>query len=172
LSGTTRDLVLGLGNVLFGDDGVGPGVVAELEGRSPDFLREGCELVDGGTVGLGLAPMLAGCRALVIVDALDDGGTPGTIAVHADPSPGTLAGDLVALGRLLDAGPETAVLVGIRPARIEPRLGLSDVVRDAVPAAAALVMEVLERRPAPAGREIADAGAARAAPRPAAEAAA
>jgi hydrogenase maturation protease len=172
MSGPTRDLVLGLGNVLFGDDGVGPAVVAELEGRSPDFPPEGCELVDGGTVGLGLAPMLAGCRALVIVDALDDGGLPGTLTVLAEPGPGTLAGDLVALARILDAGPETALLVGIRPARIEPRLGLSDVVRDAVPAAAALVMEILERRPAPGGREIADAGTALAAPRPAAEAAA
>ena len=72
----------------------------------------------------------------------------------------------------MDTGPETAILVGIRPSRIEPRLGLSDVVRDAVPAAAALVMEILERSTVPTGRGTVEAEAARAALRPTVEAAA
>ncbi|WP_081665487.1 hydrogenase maturation protease [Mycobacterium sp. UM_CSW] len=69
-------LVIGCGNLLRGDDGVGPILVRHLWERGmPDGLR----LVDGGTAGMDVAFQMRGAERVVIVDASATGARPGTI---------------------------------------------------------------------------------------------
>ncbi len=166
-------VVLGIGNVLLADDGVGVHVVRELEQRvraGEAVLPPGTRLVDGGTRGADLAPFLAGVRAAIVVDALDDGGIPGTIVVldgaaidrMAAPAgagaegpggwPGSAAGPaadglrgLLAALRAAGASPGAVSLVGVRPAVLDVGLDLSSPVEAALPGAAAAVLDELAR---------------------------
>lgn len=68
--------MLGVGNVLLKDDGLGPKVVRQLQ----DEYQDGrVEFLDGGTLGLDLLAYLEGFQHLIIIDALDVGKEPGTI---------------------------------------------------------------------------------------------
>lgn len=143
----TRDvLILGVGNRLLRDDGVGCRVVAELVRPG---LPAGIQAVDGGTLGRDLLPLVATAAALVIVDAVDLRTEPGTVtALHGDAAAETLRGagalggggmgDLIAHARLAGRLPEPIILVAIQPASIEPGLGLTTAVEAAVPRAAEL----------------------------------
>lgn len=69
-------LVVGCGNLLRGDDGVGPVLVRHLWERG---VPAGARLVDGGTAGMDVAFQMRGAERVVIVDASATGATPGTI---------------------------------------------------------------------------------------------
>jgi hydrogenase maturation protease len=71
-----RILILGLGNVLLGDEGVGIHAVRELQKRN---LPLRADVVDGGTAGLNLLDLVRGYERVIIVDAVDAGEDPGTI---------------------------------------------------------------------------------------------
>jgi hydrogenase maturation protease len=73
---TRKTAVVGVGNVLMGDDGIGVQVVWALERQT---LPDGIELFDGGTVFQALAGQLTGFHKLIIVDAVHGGDPPGTI---------------------------------------------------------------------------------------------
>lgn len=77
----TRALVLGLGNDLLGDDGIGLTVARALRGRVP----RGVDVVESGEAGLALLELLNGYDRAVIIDAMQSGAPPGTIH-HLDPS--------------------------------------------------------------------------------------
>ncbi len=99
-----RTVVLGLGNILLGDEGVGVRVVEELE-RSGGL--PGVELVDGGTAGLRLLPFFDGAGLVVVVDAAADGAPPGTVTLtrpaFSDAFPPALAPHDLGLKNILDA---------------------------------------------------------------------
>jgi hydrogenase maturation protease len=145
-----RPLVLGLGNVLMGDEGVGVRVlermVAEQDAAHP---LSGAELVDGGTLGLDLLPLLDDADAVVMIDAVDLRLPPGSVVVLRDEQltarmGGALSvhqlgvGDLLAVARLRGTMPARASLVGIQPELLEVGLALSAAVEAAVPRAADL----------------------------------
>lgn len=69
-------LVVGCGNLLRGDDGVGPILVRHLWERG---VPDGARLVDGGTAGMDVAFQMRGARRVVIIDAAATGSAPGTI---------------------------------------------------------------------------------------------
>jgi hydrogenase maturation protease len=71
-----RILVLGVGNLLLGDEGVGIHAVRRLEERS---LPPHVDLLDGGTAGVDLLGLLSGYEKVVVIDAVDAGEEPGTI---------------------------------------------------------------------------------------------
>ena len=144
-------VVLGIGNTLLRDDGVGVHVVRELErqvARGDALLPPDTQLVDGGTLGLDLLPLIAGARAVLLVDAALLGGVPGSVAVlrgDALRAPGGSARAVVPAGidallaaaRLADLLPAGVCLVGVEPGTIAPGLGLTAAVRAALPAAVA-----------------------------------
>lgn len=152
-------LVLGIGNILLGDDGVGVRVVdtlRELAGRGEVSLPRGTELVDGGTRGRALLPWLDEARAVLLVDAVDLDGPPGTVRVLrgsdlAPPPTGGVVihsagvGDLLATARSAGVLPAAVAMVGIRPAALDTGLDLSDAVRAALPAAVATTIDELHR---------------------------
>lgn len=152
-------LILGIGNVLLRDEGVGVVVARRLEtlldAGDPAF-PPGTRIVDGGTLGLDLLPMLGEAEAAVLVDAVDLGRPPGTVVVLRDGAvEATLTGhvsphqvgvgDLVAAARLLGSMPRAFALVGIQPASIEVGLDLSPDVEAAVDDAVALVRREIIR---------------------------
>lgn len=71
-----RILIVGVGNLLLGDEGVGIHAVRELEKRSlPPYV----DVVDGGTAGLNLLDLLISHERVIIIDAVDGGAQPGTV---------------------------------------------------------------------------------------------
>src|SRR5208283_1609843 len=73
---TKKTLVLGLGNVIMGDEGVGVHVVRALEKHT---LPAGVECLDGGTGGFILLEPLENAGRIVLIDAAADGNPPGTV---------------------------------------------------------------------------------------------
>jgi hydrogenase maturation protease len=152
-------VVLGIGNTLLRDDGVGVHVVRELErqvARGDALLPPDTQLVDGGTLGLDLLPLIAGARAVLLVDAALLGGAPGSVSVlrgDALRAPGGSAravvpagiDDLLAAARLADVLPAAVALVGVQPGEIAAGLALTGVVRAALPAAIAATVAELRR---------------------------
>lgn len=140
-------LVIGVGNVLLRDEGVGVRVARELHrvaGEGTLEIPEGTRIVDGGTLGLDLLPLIEDARALLMIDAVDLRAAPGTIrvitggelhgALAAHVSPHQVGiGDLLAAARLMDTLPEAVSLVAIQPADISVDLALSPEVEAAVP---------------------------------------
>jgi hydrogenase maturation protease len=154
-------LVLGVGNVLMRDEGVGVHVAREIA-RDQSSIGGDVRVVDGGTLGLDLLPLIADARALVLIDAVDLRAEPGTVSVLRDDAVhGALGGhlsahqvglgDLVAVGRLTGALPERVVLVGIQPAVIEVGIELTTECAAAVPRAIDAVRAELAVLSAPAG---------------------
>lgn len=127
-------LVLGIGNTVMSDDGVGPAVVQALyrEYCFPDDV----ELVDGGTLGLDLLPLLESRTHLIMVDAVETGKAPGTcvrmtgeelpVALETRLSPHQMGlKDLLAVARLMGQAPPEMVLIGVQPKSIELGIELS-----------------------------------------------
>ena len=143
MSETTSDLlVLGLGNVLLGDDGAGPAVIAWL--RQTRVAPAGTRLFDGGTLGLSLLPYLEDARRVILVDAVAADAQAGTLvrlegaevgpAVATRLSPHQVGvADLLDGARWHDREPERLILLGVVPESIELGVGLSDPVRRALP---------------------------------------
>lgn len=159
MSSTAPPLVVGIGNILLRDEGVGVRVVLELERRAADHQLDvppGTRFIDGGTLGLELLPLIATASTLVLVDAVNLGQSPGSVTViRGDAIEGTLAGhvsphqvgvaDLVAAARLMGVFPDAASLVGIQPAAIDIGLDLTPEVEAAVVDAMARVCTELRQ---------------------------
>lgn len=146
----TRLLVLGLGNMLLTDDGVGPAAVVRLRNRY--CVPESALVLDGGTLGLSLLQYVEDCDTLVIVDAVKADAAPGTLvrltgddvgpAVATRLSPHQVGvADLLEGADLLGRKPPTIVLLGIVPDSIELGFGLSPSVERAVPGLIDLVVK-------------------------------
>ncbi|HLK10611.1 MAG TPA: hydrogenase maturation protease [Candidatus Binatia bacterium] len=130
-------LVLGLGNVLLGDDGLGAAAVHRL---SRDFVAPpAARVLDGGTLGLALLPHLEDARAAILVDAVRGDAPPGTLvrlagdavapAVLERLSPHQVGvADLLQGARWRGRCPPALVLIGLVPAAIDLGLGRSPAV--------------------------------------------
>ncbi|HEY5618909.1 MAG TPA: HyaD/HybD family hydrogenase maturation endopeptidase [Vicinamibacterales bacterium] len=139
----TALLVLGLGNVLLEDDGVGAAAVALLLDRYE--VPRGVQVLDGGTLGLSLLPYLEAADAVILVDAVRAEGRPGTFVRLTDdevaPAVATrLSPHQVGVADLLDGArwlgryPRRVVLLGLVPESMDLAVGLSPGVRPALPA--------------------------------------
>ncbi|MGE5110177.1 MAG: hydrogenase maturation protease [Acidobacteriaceae bacterium] len=78
-----RVLIAGVGNVLLGDDGVGPYVACLLQSRYT--FPENVRVEDLGTPGLDLVVHLADADTILIIDCVDDGKPAGTVTVYRRP---------------------------------------------------------------------------------------
>jgi hydrogenase maturation protease len=143
-------LILGIGNTLLGDEGVGVRVALDLASADPAAgrgLPPGTRVADGGTLGLELLPLLADASSVVFIDAVELRLPPGSVSVirgeatRSVPQPPDSAHEL-GLATLLETArfagqlPERVSIVGIQPGRIAAGLELSPAVEAAVPGAA------------------------------------
>ncbi len=137
-------LVLGLGNELRGDDGLGPAVVRALS--SHPELPSDVRVLDGGLAGVETVLLLKGASRAIIVDAAEQGLAPGAwqrlsgadVVAHAARSGGGswhAAGlaEALALGQALDALPAKLVVYAVQPHRADFAPGLSEPLQAAIP---------------------------------------
>lgn len=145
----TRILVAGVGNVLRGDDGFGPAVVARL---GP--LPAGVDIVETGIGGVALLQeLLSGYDGLVVIDAVDRGAEPGAVfelspevsdAVHVADVHLANPDRVLSMAKTMGVLPPRVRIVGCQPASVdELGAGLSDVVDAAVIRAAATVTRIV-----------------------------
>ncbi|HXY39761.1 MAG TPA: hydrogenase maturation protease [Vicinamibacteria bacterium] len=135
-------LVLGLGNLLCADDGLGALAVHLLtqQYRAP----EGALVLDGGTLGLSLLPHLEQARDAILVDAIRTDSAPGTfVRLEGDEVAPAVASrlsvhqigvlDLLEAARWRQRTPQRLVLLGLVPQSLELGLGCTPAVEAAVP---------------------------------------
>ena len=148
-------LVLGVGNTLMRDDGIGVEVVAALacEFDIPKSVR----IIDGGIAGFGWLPELAGADHLLIVDAVRKGNAPGSYDwLSVDDlverrglilSPHQVGvTDLLGIARLLGHLPRNSRILGVEPLATTPfGLELTDALRLALPQVVAELVQELGR---------------------------
>lgn len=127
-------LVLGIGNILLEDEGIGVHVVERL--RSNYELPVNVSVLDGGTSGMTLLDDIAACQHLLIVDCARLDGPPGSVhEFHGNAVPAFFQqrisphqiglSDLLAAAALLDVLPLELSLIAIEPERMELGTGLT-----------------------------------------------
>ena len=148
-----RILILGLGNPLLGDEGIGVWVVEELKGLE---LPDGVVVVEGGTTGLGLIGLMEGYERVIIVDAADMGHPPGRVVrftpleVQLKTAEAPLSlhqiglEEVLALAEALEVAPAELVIIGIQPSQVEVGAGLSPEVERAIPQIIRIILDELD----------------------------
>ena len=133
-SGRKKILVIGMGNVLMQDEGIGVRAVEELEQRYR--IPAGVEVVDGGTTGMELFEPMREADILLIADAVNTGAPYGSLVrIANDEIPAFFqtklsnhqlgVSDLLALLKLKGEMPEQVTIIGMVPHSLENRLGLT-----------------------------------------------
>jgi len=146
-------LILGLGNPLLGDEGIGVRVVEELKRLE---LPDGVSVVEGGTTGLGLIGLMEGYQRVIVVDAVDMGQPPGCV-IRFTPSevqfitaetPLSLhqvgLGEVLALANALEVAPAELAIIGVQPSWIQTRAGPSPELEGAIPHVIRMVLDELD----------------------------
>jgi hydrogenase maturation protease len=134
-----RILLMGIGNILLGDEGVGVHAVHQLKERY--HFDPPIEIVDGGTLGLDLLPFLEKSDHLLFVDAIDFGKEPGYVGEIDDGNiPSALQtklsvhhigiSDLLLAALWMDRKPKKICLIGIQPESLVMSLELSKLIKD------------------------------------------
>jgi hydrogenase maturation protease len=146
-------LVLGLGNLVHGDDGLGVHAIQRLQ-KDPT-VPHSVKLLDGGTQGLSLIPHLSGFDRMLVLDAIDAGRDPGTLIrlegedVHKMPGKPSVHqlgfADLMIALNLLDSSPKEVIVLGVQPQSTEWTAELSAPVQAALENLCALAIEQLRR---------------------------
>ena len=147
-------LVLGLGNILLSDEGVGVRIVEALEASHE--LPGGVEVLDGGTSGMDLLDMVAERDCLIVADAVNADGPAGRVIRLENEnikmlfetrfSPHQLGlSDLLAALRLIDKAPHRVVVIGVVPQNLSLGLDLSAAAASGRDAAVAMIVDELSR---------------------------
>lgn len=149
-----RIVVLGVGNLLLSDDGVGIHVTRILE---EEGVPEGVALRDGGTIGLTLLTEIDADCGLIAVDAMEMHADPGTLRLHEDDAMTAILqgarhsahevalSDLIQAADLSGAGPARRALVAVQPATTEWGLEPTEAVAAAMPGAVAAIRDLIAR---------------------------
>jgi len=153
-----RALIGGVGNVLLGDDGVGPFILRLLE--SQYSFGDGVELVDLGTPALDLTHQIVSLHSLILIDSVKVDpvrSAPGTVVLYqkedilriapaqrVDPHSPALS-ECLMTAEMLGSSPQNVLLVGIVGASYEPECALSPAVLQSVERAIDAVLRELQR---------------------------
>lgn len=135
-----KTTLIGLGNILMQDEGIGVHAIKALQERF--LIPPELEVVDGGTAGLNLLPFLEGRDRVLFVDAVDFGQEPGFMGELANDAIPALFGkdkaslhhvglaEVLALARLMEILPKEICLIGIQPQAMEPGLELTELLQE------------------------------------------
>lgn len=145
-------LILGVGNILMSDEGVGVRVIAAMQDHS---LPRGVELLDGGTASLDLLNSLSDRGRVIVVDAVQGGCEPGTLYrfspedVAAQERYATSVHQIglletLTLARFLGCAPEQVIIYGVEPGNLGYGLELSSEIAAVVPRVIELVLGEVE----------------------------
>ena len=148
-------LVLGIGNTLLSDEGVGIHVVSRLASDHPNLPGVTC--VDGGTLSFTLAGSVSSHDRLIVVDAARTGSPPGTVnCFEGEAMDRYLSGnrqsvhevglsDLLDIARLTESYPRHRALIGVEPLDIGWGERPSDPVSAAIPRAVVQILALLQK---------------------------
>ncbi len=141
-------LILGIGNILLRDEGVGVRVIEQMQKM---HLPDDAELVDGGTAGADLLDVLAERRKVIVIDAVQANCEPGTVLqftaddlVRPDGVGTSLhelgLGEALTMTKQLGCEPKDVVVFGIKPKDTGCGLELSEEIAASVPKVVELVL--------------------------------
>jgi hydrogenase maturation protease len=149
-------VVLGVGNTLLTDEGVGVHVVEQLRREYPDL--DAVEYIDGGTLSFTLAGSMADADQLIIIDAAELKAAPGTVTVFENEAMDDYLGrgkrrsvhevsllDLLAISQLTDSLPSRRALIGIQPQELGWGDAPSPAVAAAIPRACDMTLELIRK---------------------------
>ena len=149
-------LVLGLGNTLLGDEGIGVHVIQKMQQEHPDL--DGVTFLDGGTLSFTLAGYIEDADHLIIIDAAQLNSSPGVISVYEGEAMDQFVSsnrnksvhevnitDILALAYLTGHLPERRALIGIQPRFIDWSDALSEPVAQALPDVCQMTLELIRR---------------------------
>ncbi len=149
----TGTVVIGLGNVILTDEGVGVHALRQVQENLGG--RGNVTFVDGGTLGLELLSIASGASRLLLLDAVDVGAPAGTLArfdhqqltslVTGSSAHELGVADLLTALRILGSEPEEVVLLGIQPETTTLGTELTGAVRSALPGLVAEAVSQVER---------------------------
>ncbi len=146
--------VLGVGNILFKDEGIGVRVVEALEAMYT--FPQNVKLIDGGVLGMGLLAVISDADHLIVVDAVKNGGNPGTLyRLEGEDIPKRILGknslhqvdllETLTLCQVFEKVPET-IIIGVEPEDIETlSIELTDAVKEKLTPLSNMVLKELER---------------------------
>jgi hydrogenase maturation protease len=145
-------LVLGVGNILLSDEGVGVHVIEAMKEME---LPEDVELLDGGTGAFDLIDIIAGREKVIIIDAVEGGCEPGAVyrfspddiqtqqyQIASSHQVGLL--DALAMTKILGCPPCHVIIYGIEPKRLDCGMELSPEIAASIPGAAELIVNKLK----------------------------
>ena len=150
---TNKILVLGLGNILLRDEGVGVHAVNTVRERCA--FPPSVQVIDGGTLGLDLLHFFEDKDRVLIVDAVDFKKEPGHIGlIEDDDIPSTLfaklsvhhigLSDILYAAKLKGITPSKMCLIGVQPASLELGLSMTDVLQERLEAVIETILQKLK----------------------------
>ncbi len=145
-------LILGLGNLILKDEGIGVHVVQKMMDMN---LPPDIEVMDGGTMGIDLLYHIEERKKVIVIDAVNTEGIPGTLYRFTDRDLEDNKDILrsaheidftyvLKTAALFGKSPEEVIFIGIKPGDISEGMELSPAVEEKIPAIIKLVMEELE----------------------------
>jgi len=151
--GSRRTLVLGIGNLLMGDEGVG---VHAVQALTPEALPARVTVVDGGTGGFHLLSYFSDYDPIIMIDATLDGRPPGTVSLieprYATDFPRSLTAHDIGLRDLIESaallGPLPKIyLITVSVADLQPmETTLSAPVQSSIPHVHAMVTDLIRKQ--------------------------
>jgi hydrogenase maturation protease len=152
---SNKTLILGIGNTLLSDEGVGIHMLGYMQRHYPDLAD--VKYLDGGTLSFTLATWIEAADNLIVIDAAELKAAPGTVEVFSGEEMDRFAGrtkrsvhevslgDMLAIAHLTDSLPANRALVAIQPEKIDWGSCLSNPVKRALPAVAQQIVEQFGR---------------------------
>jgi len=152
---SNKTLVLGIGNILLGDEGAGVHAIQYFEQNHRPI---GVQFLDGGTLSFTLAGAIEDCETLIVFDAAEMKIPPGSVQVFEGEAMDDFLGnnrkrsvhevgliDLMAIAALVGRLPERRALVAIQPESMDWSDAPTDSVAQAIPHACGRALELIER---------------------------
>ena len=149
-------MILGIGNTLLKDEGIGIHLLNYIQASHPQWAScDKIEMIDGGTLSFDLLASIQADQDLIVLDAVNLQQSPGTVYCFEDQAvdeflsqPGKSVHevslqDLFDMSRLIGQLPQKRALIGIQPDIIDWGSDLTQVVHQALPAAASRLEQVL-----------------------------
>ena len=148
-----RKVVMGLGNLLLGDEGFGIHALQEIQQRLEN--RASVEWVDGGVLGLSLLPLVEECSHLLVLDVIDAGMDPGRMVELPKAQIPLYAAmklsehqlsfeEVLGLAQVREKLPEHLHILGIQPASLDFGVEISPQARQSLPQVIQRAQDILQ----------------------------
>lgn len=153
MTNTSKITIVGMGNLLLKDEGVGVHVVRALQKM---VLPDSVEVIDGGT-SPEISSYIESTEKLIVIDAMETGGMPGSVyRILIDDLTTEVAGltsiheinlvSILKMMRLLDRGPQETVIIGIQPADVDWGTEPSPELQQRIPQIVRIVLKEIDNK--------------------------